>query len=94
MAALINSGILPWATSEHDGDVIDADGREVAQFFSADDQEYAIRAVNSFNELLAALKAVVGDGYCDGGPSCGQDYVRKSAIALVRAAIRKAESGE
>jgi hypothetical protein len=49
---------LPWATGEEWGDVIDPAGRSVAEFTFGSDQEFAIRACNAHDELLAALKGL------------------------------------
>jgi hypothetical protein len=50
------------------------------------------RIIENYADLLAALKAVVGHGYCEASSiAAGQDYVSKKAIAQVRAAIAKAE---
>jgi hypothetical protein len=38
---------------------------------------------------VGACRAVVGHGYCEQKHPAGQDYVSKSAIALVRAALKK-----
>jgi hypothetical protein len=41
---------------------------------------------------LAALQAVIGQGYCEMAHPCGQDYVSKEAIAMVRKALRVLEA--
>lgn len=44
-------------------------------------------------EMLAALKAVVGDGYCSVDPSIADhDFVPKRTIEAVRDVIAKAEA--
>lgn len=48
------------------------------------------RLIAAAPDMLAALQAVLGRGYCEQRHPAGQDFVDKVAVAKVRAAIAKA----
>jgi ribosomal protein L15 len=80
---VINAGLPPNAEEE-------------VSFGTTDEAAEAnARLIAAAPDLLEALEAVIGDGYvADRSPFASQDYVSKSAIAKVRAAIKKARGEE
>jgi ribosomal protein L15 len=53
-------------------------------------EEQVVELRAEIERLRAALEAVIGHGYLENkSPMAGQDYVSKSAIAKVRAALSK-----
>ncbi len=76
---ILNRTPLPWTKGVTQGTIVNAEGLGVATFLHTQDQEFAIVACNAYEDLLAACKAALEEGY---------DYV---AIEKLKAAIAKAE---
>ncbi len=66
---------------------------EKIEILRASLSEADARLIAAAPQMLEALKAVIGHGYYEPKHPAGQDEVSKSAIALVRSAIAKAEGG-